>query len=149
MNPRRLCLVLTGLLLCFFARADAQSSTDALPQAFAHPPDDARVMMRWCWFAPAVTRTELLRELEEMKAAGMRGVEVAALYPQSLDIDATGLHTASYLSDEYIDDLRFAPHEATRLGLRMDLTLGSGWPFGGPAIPVTQAAGMLRVERVP
>src|SRR5260370_8099499 len=30
----------------------------------------------------------------------------------------------------------------------MDLTLGSGWPFGGPHIPVTQAAGRLRVERV-
>jgi glycosyl hydrolase family 106( putative alpha-L-rhamnosidase) len=149
MNPRRLCLVLTGLLLCFFARADAQSSTDALRQAFAHPPDDTRVMMRWWWFGPAVTKTELLRELEEMKATGIGGVEVAALYPQSLDNDATGLHNGRYLSDEYIDDLRFAAHEATRLGLRMDLTLGSGWPFGGPAIPVTQAAGMLRVERVP
>jgi hypothetical protein len=25
----------------------------------------------------------------------------------------------------------------------------SGWPFGGPHIPVTQAAGMLRCDRVP
>ena len=57
--------------------------------------------------------------------------------------------TCRYLSDEYIDDLRFAAQEAARLGLRMDMTLGSGWPFGGPAIPVTQAAGELRVERVP
>lgn len=30
----------------------------------------------------------------------------------------------------------------------MDLTLGSGWPFGGPQIPITQAAGRLRVEKV-
>ncbi|MGH9695107.1 MAG: glycosyl hydrolase, partial [Bryobacteraceae bacterium] len=29
----------------------------------------------------------------------------------------------------------------------MDITLGSGWPFGGPHVPVTEAAGRLRVER--
>ena len=31
----------------------------------------------------------------------------------------------------------------------MDLTLCSGWPYGGPHIPITQAAGRLRVDRVP
>ena len=45
--------------------------------------------------------------------------------------------------------LRFAANEARRLGLRVDVTLGSGWPFGGPHIPITQAAGALRVEAVP
>ena len=35
-----------------------------------------------------------------------------------------------------------------KLGLRVDITLGSGWPFGGPSIPVTQAAGELRTEIV-
>jgi hypothetical protein len=149
MNLRRLCLALPGLLLCFLARADAQASTDALRQAFAHPPDNTRIMMRWWWFGPAVTKTELLRELEQMKAAGIGGVEIATLYPQALDDPATDLHNGRYLSDEYIDDLRFAAQQAARLGLRMDLTLGSGWPFGGPAIPISQAAGMLRVERVP
>ena len=38
--------------------------------------------------------------------------------------------------------------KARELGLRMDLTLGSGWPFGGPQVSVSQAAGMLRTERV-
>ncbi len=103
--------------------------------------------MRWWWFGPAATKPELQRELEQMKAAGIGGVEVATLYPLALDDPATGFHNYDFLSDEYIDDLRFAAEEAARLGLRMDVTLGSGWPFGGPAIPVTQAAGELRVER--
>ena len=30
----------------------------------------------------------------------------------------------------------------------MDITLGSGWPFGGPHIPITEAAGHLRVDRI-
>jgi len=31
----------------------------------------------------------------------------------------------------------------------VDLTLGSGWPFGGAQVPVGDAAGKLRVERLP
>ena len=153
MNPpaRRspLCPHLLALLLLSLPGARAQSSPDALRQAFANPPDNARIMMRWWWFGPAVTKPELRRELEQMKEAGIGGVEVATLYPQALDDPATGFHNERYLSDEYIDDLRFAAQEASRLGLRMDITLDSGWPFGGPAIPVTEAAGELRVERVP
>src|SRR5207302_9522048 len=48
-------------------------------------------------------------------------------------------------ADEFIDDLRFTGDETRKLGLRMDVTLGSGWPFGGPHIPITQAAGALRI----
>jgi len=44
--------------------------------------------------------------------------------------------------------LRYAAAEARDLGMRVDITLGSGWPLGGPHIPVTQAAGLLRVETV-
>ena len=105
-------------------------------------------MMRWWWFGPAVTKPEIQRELEQMKAAGIGGVEIATLYPLALDDPQTGFRNLPYLSDEYIDALRFAASEATKLGLRIDITLGSGWPFGGPHIPVTQAAGEMRVETV-
>src|SRR6266567_361212 len=117
-----------------------------LHAGFTHPPDDCRIMMRWWWFGPSATKPELQRELEQMKAAGIGGVEIATLYPLALDDPATGFHNYSFLSDEHIANIRFAAEEARRLGLRVDITLGSGWPFGGPHIPVTQAAGELRVE---
>ncbi|MCS6954543.1 MAG: glycosyl hydrolase, partial [Bryobacteraceae bacterium] len=53
----------------------------------------------------------------------------------------------AFLSAEFLDAVRFSAEKARELGLRMDLTLGSGWPFGGPQIPVTLAAGRLRWER--
>ena len=147
--PYRLYPSILALLfaLLFLTPAIAQSP-DFLHQAFVNPPDNTRIMMRWWWFGPAVTKPEIERELKQMKAAGIGGVEVATLYPQALDDPATGFRNQHYLSDEYIDDLHFAADEAARLGLRMDITLGSGWPFGGPAVPATQAAGELRVERV-
>ena len=93
---------------------------------FAHPPDDTRIMVRWWWFGPAVTKPELLLELQQMKSMGIGGVEIATLYPQALDDPATGFRNVPYLSDEYIDDLRFAATEAHQLGLRVDVTLCSG-----------------------
>jgi alpha-L-rhamnosidase len=125
------------------------TGVSALHESFAHPPDDCRIMMRWWWFGPAATNPELQSELEQMKAAGIGGVEIATLYPLALDDPTTGFHNYNFVSDEHLDHLRFAAEEARRLGLRVDMTLGSGWPFGGPHIPVTQAAGALRVEAIP
>ena len=117
-----------------------------LHSRFENPPDDSRIMMRWWWFGPAATKPELTRELEAMKAAGIGGVEIANLYPLALDDPSTGFRNTPFLSGEHLEALRFAAQEARRLGLRVDVTLGSGWPFGGPEIPITEAAGKLRVE---
>lgn len=124
------------------------ASISKLHAGFLHPPDDTRIMMRWWWFGPSATNEEIQRELEQMKAAGIGGVEVATMYPLALSDPAARFHNYPYVSDEHIEHLRFAAEQARRLGLRMDVTLGSGWPFGGPHISATQAAGELRVEKV-
>ena len=127
--------------------AQRDSTSADLKQQFLHPPDDCRIMMRWWWFGPAVTKPELKRELEQMKEAGIGGVEIATLYPLALDNPATGFRNLTFLSDEHIEAIRFAADEARKLGLRIDITLGSGWPFGGRHIPITQAAGAMRIEK--
>ena len=104
--------------------------------------------MRWWWFGPSATKPELQRQLEQMKGAGIGGVEIATPYPLALDDPQSGFHNYSFVSDEHLDNLHFAAEQARRLGMRVDITLGSGWPFGGPHIPVTQAAGQLRVDSV-
>ncbi len=131
------------------ARTAASRGMAHLRSGFLHPPADSRVMVRWWWFGPAVTREEIRRELEQMKAAGIGGVEMTSLYAQALDDSATGFHNAAYGSDEHVAALRFAADTARELGLRVDLTLSSGWPYGGPEIPVNLAAGGLRVELIP
>jgi hypothetical protein len=119
---------------------------DELHRSFQSPPDSSRIMVRWWWFGPAATKPEVTRELEQMKAAGIGGVEITNLYPLALDDPSTGFKNTPFLSEEHLDVLHFAAQEARRLGLRVDMTLCSGWPFGGPHIPVTEAAGKLRVE---
>ncbi len=105
-------------------------------------------MMRWWWFGPAVKADELNRELDAMHAAGIGGVELAAEYPMALDDPAKGIVNLRYGSPEYVAMVRSAQEHARSLGMRVDLTLGSGWPFGGPEIPISLAAGRLKIVAV-
>jgi alpha-L-rhamnosidase len=132
--------------MCSLTIAQTDAGIDVFHRSFQNPPDSSRIMMRWWWFGPAATKLELSRELEQMKAAGIGGVEIANLYPLALDDPSTGFRNTPFLSDEHLNTLSFAVQEARRLGLRVDITLGSGWPLGGPHIPVTEAAGKLRVD---
>jgi hypothetical protein len=138
-----------AVLLSCTAALQAQADLRTLETTFVAPPDDARVMMRWWWFGPAVTKPELARELEQMKAGGFGGFEIQPVYPLELDDAKTGFRNLAYLSDEFLDDVRFVNNQAHRLGLRASLTLSSGWPYGGPHTPVTEAAGRLRLVRTP
>src|SRR5215813_10242165 len=120
---------------------------DDLHSSFLNPPDDSRIMMRWWWFGPAVTKPELEREMRLMKEGGIGGFEVQPVYPLVLDDERNGIKTLPFLSDSFLDALRFTADKAHELGLRVDLTLGSGWPFGGPTVPIQHAAGQLRLQR--
>lgn len=140
-------VALTVLIIAVGSFAHA-AGIDDLRKNFEHPPDDARIMMRWWWFGPSVTKAELERELRVMKEGGIGGVEVQPVYPLLPDDEANGIKNLPYLSDEFLDMLKFASQKAKELGMRFDLTLGSGWSFGGAKTPITEAAGQLRVERV-
>lgn len=103
--------------------------------------------MRWWWFGSAVTQAELERELRAMKDGGIGGVEIQPVYPLSLDDAKSGIHNDPYLSPAFLNNLRFAAAKAREFSLQVSVTLGSGWPFGGPHIGVAQAAGKLRYDK--
>jgi hypothetical protein len=120
-----------------------------LRRVWAQPTAAARPMMRWWWFGAAVAPDSLDRELQAMHDAGLGGVEVQPVYPLVPDDRGRGLVNHPFLSAPFLDAVRHSAATAKRLGLRYDLTLGSGWPYGGPHIPIDRAAGRLRWEKVP
>jgi len=130
------------------AAASPSVSILALRENFVNPPASARPMVRWWWFGLAVEKPEILRELQQMKADGIGGAELAFEYPQVLDDPSKGLVNLPFLSPEMLDDVKYAQAEGRRLGLRIDVTLCSGWPYGGPNTTLEEAAGMLRTIEV-
>jgi hypothetical protein len=149
MNPKPTeSRLVAALLFCCLLVSVAYGTVADLRAKFQDPPENARIMMRWWWFGPAVTKPEIERELRKMKEGGIGGVEVQPVYPLLPDDPANGIKNIPYLSDEFLDVLRFTALKCKELGMRFDLTLGSGWSFGGAKTPISEAAGQLRVERV-
>ena len=156
MKALRYLFVIALSLFLFFGMEKIRSVPAATPtdtlgplqRAFENPPDDSKIMMRWWWFGPSATKPELEREMMAMKAGGIGGFEVQPVYPLALDDPAHGSKNYPYLSEDFLDALKFTGEKARELGLRMDLTIGSGWPFGGPHVPITRAAGKLRIDDV-
>src|ERR1700761_8655114 len=82
-------IIVVCLFLLEIPNAVSQQRSTAGPdnvakiyQNFIVPPRDARPMVRWWWFGLAVQKPEILHELEQMKADGIGGVELAFEYPQ-------------------------------------------------------------------
>ncbi len=123
-------------------------SAQTLKQQFLNPPDDAKPMMRWWWFGAAVEKPEILRELQQMKADGIGGAELAFVYPEVLDDSSKNLKNLPFLSPAMLDAVHYAQAEGRRLGLRIDVTLCSGWPYGGPNTTLAEAAARLRTVEV-
>jgi hypothetical protein len=123
------------------------AGVDEVQRRFQDPPADSRIMMRWWWFGPSATREELDAEMRRMKEGGIGGFEIATVYPLAVDDSARGFHNYPYLSAEFLDRIAFTSRRARELGLRMDLTIGSGWSYGGPYITPALAASRLRSER--
>jgi alpha-L-rhamnosidase len=149
MNRILCCFLIALSIPASRAQTPAAPSITSLRQQFLNPPDDAKPMMRWWWFGVAGEKPEILRELQQMKADGIGGVELAFVYPQVVDDPAKGLVNEPFVSPEMLDNVRYAQDEARKLGLRVDVTLGSGWPYGGPATTLAEAATRLRTIEVP
>jgi hypothetical protein len=145
-------IAFAAALLC---AASAQAASTPAPVVSNHisevaarlatPPGDARPMMRWWWFGPAVAKPELEREIRAMKAGGFGGFEIQPVYPMELDDPARGIKNVPYLSREFLDDVSFANRTGRANGMRVDMTLASGWPYGGPHISADLASSRLRV----
>jgi hypothetical protein len=114
--------------------------------SFADPPQAYDMGVYWWWFGPAVTKAEVTRELEVMRAARIGSVLIFPIYPISLDDASKGIRNLNYLSPEFLDVLGHAAREAKRLGITVDVLMGTGWPFGGPSITPEMGSKKLRVE---
>ncbi len=105
--------------------------------------DPAKPWTRWWWMGSAVDEKELTRHLEAYAKAGLGGVEICPIY------GARGYEDAyvQFLSPRWRQLLRHTLKEACRLGVGVDLTLGTGWPYGGPMVSKRNAPKRLKVEK--
>ena len=91
---------------------------------------------RWWWQGSAVDRADLTWNMEKYKAAGLGGLELTPIY----GVKGYESHFVDYLSPAWTELFGYTLKEAKRLGLGLDMSTGTGWPFGGgPLIDSTYA----------
>ena len=90
--------------------------------------DTAKPWAWWWILGNSMKESDITYQLEYMKKSGMGGVCIIPCYGEKGD-------EANYIdliSPEFMQKLAYIQKEANRLGLGVDMTMGSGWPFGGP-----------------
>lgn len=71
------------------------------------------------------------------------------LYPYELDNPSRGIKNQAYLSPEFLDHLKYAIDTAQELGFKIDLVMGTGWPYGGPMVPQKLSPRELKMISTP
>lgn len=107
------------------------------------PTAENKPWTRWWWMGSAVDEPNLTYLLEEYSRAGIGGVEICPIY------GAKGYEErfVDFLSPEWMRMLAYTTAEAKRLGMGVDLTTGTGWPFGGPQVKEEAASMKVLCER--
>ena len=121
---------------------------DLILEMLQNPPEEAKGWTRWWWYGCAVTHEEIIRELHFMKEAGLGGAEIAILYPLAADDEKKRIFNIPFYSPEFFEILDFTLTEAKKLGLGIDFTLGSSWPYGGPFVPQDMAPQMVTTWQI-
>jgi len=99
---------------------------------------------RWWWMGSAVNEKNITVSLIDFHKAGMGGVEIAPIY----GIKGQEENHIDYLSPKWISMLNHTLSVADSLGMGVDLTLGTGWPWGGSQVDLMHAATTLLVFKV-
>lgn len=97
---------------------------------------------RWWWLGSAVDPEGLTYNLEEFAKKGMGGTEITPIY----GVQGNEANDIEYLSDKWMDMLRHTVNESKRLGLKVDMNNGTGWPFGGPNVSTDISARKSIIE---
>lgn len=118
--------------------------------ALANPPAATRPWTRWWWPGGDVDGAVACEQLQAFSAQGFGGVEIQAF--------AAGLHVVedanaqerinSFDSPAYYATLHSVMDCAQRLDMTVYLNHLSGWPAGGPQVPVEQGLQELRYAQV-
>lgn len=136
--------VLSFTLILFFVLSSSSCDSDShRVEAWPEIDKEMKPWVRWWWMGSAVNKEEITYLLNEYSKQGIGGVEIAPIY------GAKGYEEqyVEYLSPEWIDILNHTVLTADSLGMGVDMTTGTGWPMGGPNVPIENAAKRLFIQK--
>ena len=97
----------------------------------------------WWWMGSAVNEKDITKNLEDFAAAGLGGLHIIPIY----GVKGEEANFINYLSPKWVEMLDFTVEKGKTLGLGIDMTLGTGWPYGGSYVSENDAAKAFKITK--
>ena len=121
-------LIFTVLTFFFLNKASGQQEYQT-----------AKPWTYWWWMGSAVNKADIKKQLVAFEKAGLGGVHIIPIY----GVKGFEDQFKNFLSEEWLETVQFTIKEAEKLNFGVDMTLGTGWPYGGSQINPKHAAKKL------
>ncbi len=118
------------LILLSCGHLHAQNISTAKPWTF------------WWWMGSAANEQDITAQMEGFQKAGLGGVHIIPIY----GVKGYEKKFLPFLSQDWLAMMQHTVREGKRLGLGVDMTTGTGWPFGGPTVTPEIAARTMTVK---
>ena len=140
-------LILLLSILCAVAAGSPRTEQSPVaisdPLGWDHIESTARPRAFWWWLGSSVSKPEIDRQLQSLKNAGFGGLLVCPLYEYEKPV----LPAIPYLSDQWVEMFKYTCSRGKELNLDIDMTVGGGWPMGGPWVSKDHGERYLRLEK--
>ena len=100
------------------------------------PQPEAKAGLRWWWPGSAVDQKNLQWLMRQYSDAGIGSVEITPIY----GVQGNAANAINFLSPEWMTMLGTVESEGEKDNILVDMNTGTGWPFGGPLVPIEEAA---------
>ena len=116
-------------------------SLNMFAQQWPVPNQEAKPGTRWWWLGSAVTENDLKWNLRQYADHGIGAIEITPIY----GVQGNEKNNIPFLSPRYMEILRYVNAECKADGIEFDMATGTGWPFGGPWVPLDESASQMLI----
>ena len=114
----------------------AAATLGILAQSWPEVMTEAKPGTRWWWHGSAVDKENLQWLMQQYADHGIGAVEITPVDA----IQGNQANNIPYLSDRWMEMLREVQQNGRQLGMEVGMATGTGWPFGGPWVPLEESA---------
>ena len=105
-------------------------------QQWPTPTRESKPGARWWWLGSAVDEENLQWNMQQYSNHGIGALEITPIY----GVQGNDANNIPYLSEKWMKMLRFVENEGKKDDIEISMATGTGWPFGGPWVPIEEAA---------
>lgn len=105
---------------------------------------NAKPYTYWWWLGNAVDSADIVWNLENVKSTGIGGVHIVPIY----GVKGEEENFIKYLSPDWVNMVKYTSEKAKELGIDVDMTLGSGWCFGGSWVDNRNGVMSAKIETI-